>query len=457
MLLEVLEAGLHLGGLASAQAARHLGQLVEPLLLAKDRDGLEDVSRLEVGLTRHAQVVSLLRPRRLPAHELLRVLRVGVVRELPRLVPPAEVRVHGDGALDAVGLAEELGSLLELAHVREHRGDEHLVVVRRLAPLHLDPAEQLEELGVLEAHEGLARRAEVEALERLLGELPPVLVGDAEARDAVRGGEVLLVEVAVERGALRHVDRLHRHVVQREDLRALEAHDEALHALLVQREVGRLDRERAVAREAEHVVELGVPRDGRGVGLLEEYLAALEVVDGDDAAVVDDGDLAAHGRDVEAADGRAVLEELHRERVVDEDAARLAVGEPDDQPLAPRGAARHLDVADLRVEGPLPLALAAEAKVLCGEHEQVALDRQRQLLVRLDAAVLAALLGQVVDEEPAGQLHRQPVLVDGDLTHVVAALDAHLLLIQHVLHHHVRHEVTVGVALAVEPVHGREE
>ena len=50
----------------------------------------------------------------------------------------------------------------------------------------------------------------------------------------------------------------------------------------------------------------------------------------------------ARGRDVEAADGGGVLEDGHREGVVDEDAARLAVGEPDHQPLAPRGAAGHL-------------------------------------------------------------------------------------------------------------------
>ena len=50
VLLEVLEARLHLRpGLALAQAARHVGQLVEPLLLAQDRDGLEGVPRLEGG------------------------------------------------------------------------------------------------------------------------------------------------------------------------------------------------------------------------------------------------------------------------------------------------------------------------------------------------------------------------------------------------------------------------
>ena len=64
--------------------------------------------------------------------------------------------------------------------------------------------------------------------------------------------------------------------------------------------------------------------------------------------LLDDGDLAAHGRDVEAADGGAVLEDRHRERVVDEDAARLAVGEPDDAGRSCRLPLSHPALGDPR-------------------------------------------------------------------------------------------------------------
>ncbi len=55
---------------------------------------------------------------------------------------------------------------------------------------------------------------------------------------------------------------LHRGVVEAVDLRAPEADDESGELLLVQREVGRLDRQRAAvlrAREANHLLDLGVP------------------------------------------------------------------------------------------------------------------------------------------------------------------------------------------------------
>ena len=62
------------------------------------------------------------------------------------------------------------------------------------------------------------------------------------------------------------------------DLGTGEAHDEPLHLLLVSGKVGRLDAERVVAREAEHGLELRVPRHRVGVGLLVDELLGLEVV-----------------------------------------------------------------------------------------------------------------------------------------------------------------------------------
>ena len=52
---------------------------------------------------------------------------------------------------------------------------------------------------------------------------------------------------------------------------------------------------------------------------------------------------------------------------------------------------------------------------------------------------------ELVHYDPLGQLHRQPVTVDGDLLHEVPALDPDLLLGHQVLDDHVRHVLAVGV------------
>lgn len=67
---------------------------------------------------------------------------------------------------------------------------------------------------------------------------------------------------------LRHLDRRHGVNVEAEDLGAVVADHEALHFLLVHREVAGLDVEVAVAREAQHVFALGVPGDAVSIGLL---------------------------------------------------------------------------------------------------------------------------------------------------------------------------------------------
>ena len=98
---------------------------------------------------------------------------------------------------------------------------------------------------------------------------------------------------------------LHRDVVERVDTRALEADDDALHALLVERDGARLDRELAVRREAEHVGDLRVPRDGLGVLLLEHQRSRRQLVYGDGRVLVDDGELVAVHRQVQRAERRA--------------------------------------------------------------------------------------------------------------------------------------------------------
>lgn len=58
-----------------------------------------------------------------------------------------------------------------------------------------------------------------------------------------------------------------------------------------------------------------------------------EVVDEDARVFVDDGELLARGRDVEAADRVAVLHELDREAVVDKDLEHVPVLQTNQQTL----------------------------------------------------------------------------------------------------------------------------
>jgi len=137
-LLKVTEARLQLGDFARVERARDADELVEPALLSQNGDGLHVIGRSDVGVGRRGEIVGLFRPDGLSTHQLLRLIGVGVVCEVSRLVPLAEVGEHLYGALDAVGLAEELGRLLELALEGEHGGDEHVVVVSGLLALALD-------------------------------------------------------------------------------------------------------------------------------------------------------------------------------------------------------------------------------------------------------------------------------------------------------------------------------
>jgi len=142
-LLEVGQARAQLGLLRSLQASGHLGDLIDPPLLAQDVDRFEGLARRKVGLVGHREVIRVLRPLGLPSDQLLRVLRGRVVCVLAGLVPLAQVGEHVDGALDAVGLAVEAGGFLQFALVSEHRRDQHLVVVARLPPLRLYPVDEV--------------------------------------------------------------------------------------------------------------------------------------------------------------------------------------------------------------------------------------------------------------------------------------------------------------------------
>lgn len=60
---------------------------------------------------------------------------------------------------------------------------------------------------------------------------------------------------------------------------------------------------------------------------------------------------------------------------------------------------------------------------------------------------------ELVQHDTLGQLHGQPIAVDGNLVHQVAALDAHLLARYQMLNDDVAHVLAKGIPLAVERVH----
>ena len=84
---------------------------------------------------------------------------------------------------------------------------------------------------------------------------------------------LLLLEVLVHGRGLRHLDGGHGVDVEREDLGAAEADDEALQLLLVHGEAARLDAQQPAAAEAQHLLALVVPRHAVRVRLLSKHTA----------------------------------------------------------------------------------------------------------------------------------------------------------------------------------------
>eukprot|EP00754_Rhynchopus_humris_P012586 Rhum_TRINITY_DN14297_c3_g1::Rhum_TRINITY_DN14297_c3_g1_i1::g.78660::m.78660 len=462
---EVLAAqtdGLHL---RLAELAAHLDHPRQPPVLAHQRDRLHVVAGGQPEDGGVAGRARLLSPGGLAADEVLQVL---VVRaDLLGLLPHLQVRVHLDGLLLVSDLAEERRRLLVLALVREDLGQEDAVVDVRAAPVQLDLVEELDVAHVADADERLARGGEVQVRQRLHSQHAPVVLRHAEARDLVPAVVVLLLEVAVERRALRHVDGAHRHVQQAEDLRPLEAYNEALQLLLVDGEVAGLDVQRRVAGEGQHVLVLRVPCNRVRIALLEKQLLRVEAVHDALVVLVDDGQLVAAGRQVKATHRALQLDQVYGEGVVDEDLQHAAVAQPHQKRLALHGAADRLDVADAALQHPLPLrhagevvqdelAVEAEDDVLRGDDEQVAVELLHDALLQLVAHLVPVVGDQLVDVDLVGELHCEAVAVDGDLLHVVLAADLQLLLVHKLLDHHVRHVVSERVLVLVQAVHRGE-
>ena len=327
-----------------------------------------------------------------------------------RFVPHAQVREHGDGLVGLVGALVHAGGVVVLALVRQDLRQELLVVRVALLARRLDGVDEVDVPHVAHTDEGLAGHVELHGLECGHGEQAPVAVRDAQAGHLVRHLPVADADVAVQRRGLRHVDGLHGDVVQAEDLGAVEADHEALHLLLVHREVAGLDAEHTVAAETQHILHLCVPRHAVGIGLHEQALLCRQVVHLAVRLLIHHRQLVARRRQVQAADGGGLADEVDGERVVHENLQDDARLQADQQALTPRRASHHLDVADDALQHPLPLlgaveivelqlALLAQDDVQRRDDEQVALQLLVDALAHAVAHVAAVLVHELVDDD----------------------------------------------------------
>mmetsp|Transcript_26127 Transcript_26127/g.60323 ORF Transcript_26127/g.60323 Transcript_26127/m.60323 type:complete len:444 (-) Transcript_26127:487-1818(-) len=293
------------------------------------------------------------------------------------------------------------------------------------------------------------------------------MIGYTQARDLESVVEVFLLKVAVHGRTLRHIDSLHSDKVKAEDLRAAHTNHEPLQLLSMNRERPRLDSQRVLARVAHSVLEKRVPGNAVRIRVLEDLFARVHVEHNHVGSIVHDSELSSTGTEIQAADGRGVLHKLHWERVVHEDLEHPAVLQTNEQALASRGASNDLDVANDGVEHPLSLLhtlkieelqllLQAENDVNVCHDQQVAVQGLVDLLLDLVVHVVFILAGEFVHQDSIRELHGEPVLVHSDLLHIVAALDSHLLFSDQMLDNDIGHEVSVGITVLVQPVHGAE-
>mmetsp|Transcript_23918 Transcript_23918/g.80748 ORF Transcript_23918/g.80748 Transcript_23918/m.80748 type:complete len:237 (-) Transcript_23918:1490-2200(-) len=233
------------------------------------------------------------------------------------LVPLPQLCVHLHGGVELFGAAEVLGRLCVLPLEGEDLcGDQLLLFVREagaVAVLLRDPVEQVDVPHVADPDEGLAGDVEAQALQGVKGQQPPIGLCDAKASHLVGCLEVLLLDVAVQRGALGHVDGLHGDVVQAENLGALEADHEALELLHVRREAAGLDAQHVAAAVGQHVLHLCVPRHAVRIRLLVQQRLCVQVVHEQVRGLVHHRQLLAAAGEVQAAHGRGLLDERHWE------------------------------------------------------------------------------------------------------------------------------------------------
>ena len=144
-----------------------------------------------------------------------------------------------------------------------------------------------------------------------------------------------------------YVDNGHGLDVQAVDVGAAEADHKALQLLLVQRKLAGFDVELAAAAKAQHILVLGVPSHRVGVGLLVQQLLGDDIVHQASIHVVDHGQLASVHAQVQAADGDAMLDHLHREGVVEKELQHLPVLQPHQQAYATAMSTRPASLSSL--------------------------------------------------------------------------------------------------------------
>mmetsp|Transcript_135567 Transcript_135567/g.321262 ORF Transcript_135567/g.321262 Transcript_135567/m.321262 type:complete len:370 (+) Transcript_135567:1458-2567(+) len=263
---EALRQGLLLRWRRWRRRCWHVAHAREGICLA---DGVR--WRLLQGRTAHV------RQRRLRWPSLLTLQR-----PVLGLLPLPQLRVHLHGGMEGAGAAVVLSRLPILALEGQHLcGDQHLLVMGKagLVPVLLsDAIQQVDVPHVANADEGLPRDVEAKVLQGIQRQEPPIRLGDPKAAHSVGRLEVLLLHISVQRCALWHIDGLHGNVMQAEDLRALEAHHEALQLLHVRREVPRLDAQHVAAAVGQHVLHLRIPSHAVGIWLLIEELLGIQVV-----------------------------------------------------------------------------------------------------------------------------------------------------------------------------------
>mmetsp|Transcript_33788 Transcript_33788/g.100610 ORF Transcript_33788/g.100610 Transcript_33788/m.100610 type:complete len:257 (+) Transcript_33788:1426-2196(+) len=204
---------------ALVERAHHVDELVIPLVAREDGNRAVVLLGFDVHLGRRVVVLDLLTPLRLLVDELLHLARLAarlgvLLRPLFGLIKLAQVAEHLHGLVHTSGLRVEARRVLVAPHVgHDLRHEQALWQALLLASFRL--VHELNVPHVTDADESLPRNLQVHRLQRLQRQLPPVGLGDAKARDAVRAVEVLgqALEVAVHGRRLRHVDRLHADIV----------------------------------------------------------------------------------------------------------------------------------------------------------------------------------------------------------------------------------------------------
>mmetsp|Transcript_55144 Transcript_55144/g.167627 ORF Transcript_55144/g.167627 Transcript_55144/m.167627 type:complete len:338 (-) Transcript_55144:658-1671(-) len=256
--------------------------------------------------------------------------------------------------------------------------------------------------------------------------------------------------------------------MQAEDLGALEAHDEALQLLHVRGEASCFDAQHVAATIRQHVLHLRVPCNAVRIGLLVQQRLRVQVVYKQIRRFVNHGQFLSPARQIQTPHRSGLLDERHRERIVDEDLHDVAIFQADEETFPSRSSADDLDIPDKRVKVPLPFQHALEGIQLqfpfLTQDDVVRRDDQQRahelLLDLLDVLVVhiqRVVVGHFVNQHLVGKLYCQPVAIHRNLLDIILASDTHLLLRDEVLNDDVGHDIPVGVAVLVQAMDSRED